>query len=383
MKKNIAINIFGTLYNIDEDAYQLLDNYLQSIKRYFESRNDGNEIADDIEHRVAELLWEKKEQGLDVIDLSIIKEIIGKIGNAEEFAGEESNTAEDNSGSNNNTGRHDDKMRDYFNKRRLFRDPDNQAIAGVCSGLSHYLGLDDPVICRLALVLLFLFYGIGLFAYLILWLIVPMAVTAEDKLRMKGISVTPDNLNRQITMDHDVQNNQRTSGSSKGSGCLRFLFVVFVIFPLACTIILLIFPFIAMLGVIGEMNVTDIFTSHDLSLMHSLYETSSEIVHLLFFGVIIFLLSIFILLIRFVFNSDHRRSKWVTIALITTSFISLGIIFYTIPKLAIRSEGIEKRMQIKENIYDITTDPLLTDSLPCCERASATDFVLSRTDGEQ
>ena len=89
MKKNITINLFGTLYNIDEDAYQLLDNYLQSMKRYFGTRDGGEEIADDIEHRVAELLWEKKEQGIDAISIEIIKEIIGKIGNAEEIAGEQ------------------------------------------------------------------------------------------------------------------------------------------------------------------------------------------------------------------------------------------------------------------------------------------------------
>ena len=77
MKKNITINLFGTLYNIDEDAYQLLDNYLQSMKRYFSTKDGGEEIADDIEHRVAELLWEKKEQGTDAISIEIIKEIIG------------------------------------------------------------------------------------------------------------------------------------------------------------------------------------------------------------------------------------------------------------------------------------------------------------------
>ena len=57
MKKNISINIFGTIYAIDEDAYQLLENYLQSMKSYFQRQEGGEEIADDIEHRVAELLW--------------------------------------------------------------------------------------------------------------------------------------------------------------------------------------------------------------------------------------------------------------------------------------------------------------------------------------
>ena len=79
MKKNITINLFGTLYNIDEDAYQLLDNYLQSMKNYFSRQLNGDEIADDIEHRVAELLWEYKEQGIEAVSIEVIKEIIGKI----------------------------------------------------------------------------------------------------------------------------------------------------------------------------------------------------------------------------------------------------------------------------------------------------------------
>ena len=63
MKKNIQINIFGTIYAIDEDAYQLLNNYLEGMKQYFCRQEGGDEIADDIEHRVAELLWQYKEQG--------------------------------------------------------------------------------------------------------------------------------------------------------------------------------------------------------------------------------------------------------------------------------------------------------------------------------
>ena len=61
MKKNISINLFGTLYNIDEDAYNLLENYLDSMKRYFSRQEGGEEIADDIEARIAELLDELKD----------------------------------------------------------------------------------------------------------------------------------------------------------------------------------------------------------------------------------------------------------------------------------------------------------------------------------
>lgn len=73
MKKNISINLFGTLYNIDEDAYNLLENYLQSMQRYFGRQEGGAEIADDIEHRVAELLWKKKEAGMTAIDIDVVK----------------------------------------------------------------------------------------------------------------------------------------------------------------------------------------------------------------------------------------------------------------------------------------------------------------------
>ena len=85
MKKNISINIFGTIYAIDEDAYQLLDNYINGMKNYFRSEEGGEEIADDIEHRVAELLWEEKEKGMEAVSIETVKAIINKIGNAAEI----------------------------------------------------------------------------------------------------------------------------------------------------------------------------------------------------------------------------------------------------------------------------------------------------------
>ena len=88
MKKNININLFGTLYNIDEDAYNLLENYLNSMQRYFNRQEGGEEVADDIEHRVAELLWKKREAGMTAVDINVVKEIIDTIGSAEDIAGE-------------------------------------------------------------------------------------------------------------------------------------------------------------------------------------------------------------------------------------------------------------------------------------------------------
>ena len=85
MKKNININLFGTLYAIDEDACTLLENYLDNMRSYFAKRDGGDEIYDDIEHRVAEHLWSLKESGMSAIDIDTVKQIISSIGNPDEM----------------------------------------------------------------------------------------------------------------------------------------------------------------------------------------------------------------------------------------------------------------------------------------------------------
>ena len=88
MKKNININLFGTLYAIDEDACTLLENYLDNMRSYFAKRDGGDEIFDDIEHRVAEHLWSLKENGMTAIDIDTVKQIISSIGNPDEMESE-------------------------------------------------------------------------------------------------------------------------------------------------------------------------------------------------------------------------------------------------------------------------------------------------------
>ena len=72
MKKNISVNIFGTLYPIDEDAYELLQKYNANMRSYYSRREGGEEIADDVEHRVAELLTELRSQGVMAITIEHI-----------------------------------------------------------------------------------------------------------------------------------------------------------------------------------------------------------------------------------------------------------------------------------------------------------------------
>jgi len=69
--------------------------------------------------------------------------------------------------------------------RRLFRNPNDKMIGGVCSGVANYFDI-DPVIVRLVFAILFLTAGVGLLAYILAWIIIPAARTPEDMRNMSG-----------------------------------------------------------------------------------------------------------------------------------------------------------------------------------------------------
>lgn len=198
MKKNININLFGTLYAIDEDACTLLENYLDNMRSYFAKRDGGDEIYDDIEHRVAEHLWSLKENGQAAIDINNVKQIISSIGNpdemesgveeaddcqSEETPGAEAGDAtyrqnEDNNvnsqdeaneanrqneangsygkdedANNHGEGKWTDRVLHHVSTHRFYRDGKDKIGGGVISGLCHYCGGGDIVVWRVATVL--------------------------------------------------------------------------------------------------------------------------------------------------------------------------------------------------------------------------------------
>lgn len=209
MKKNININLFGTLYAIDEDACTLLENYLDNMRSYFAKRDGGDEIFDDIEHRVAEHLWSLKESGMTAIDIDTVKQIISSIGNPDEMESgveeaadsktEETSDAEadsedkeqsegedqgegegkDNdqsegkaqsqsySNTSNDTdsnttaeetigGKWIDRVLHHVTTHRFYRDGKDKIGGGVISGLCHYCGGGDIVVWRVGIVLFLL-----------------------------------------------------------------------------------------------------------------------------------------------------------------------------------------------------------------------------------
>ena len=225
MKKNITINFFGTLYAIDEDAYELLNRYLGDMKRYFSRKEGGEEIADDIEHRVAELMLELKNDGREPIDIALVKEIIGRIGNPEEL--DEASGEGESASATGHRGR--EWFSEQVSKKRLYCNPDDKLLCGVLSGIACYLGI-DPVWVRLIVVALailpipfiYISFWTVLIIYFVLALIIPEAKTPEERLRMHGKPVTMENLNEEIV--------NRTDGTErpadKHSGFVQVLIVL-------------------------------------------------------------------------------------------------------------------------------------------------------------
>ncbi|MFO7669114.1 MAG: PspC domain-containing protein [Bacteroidales bacterium] len=191
MKKTIKINLNGIIFNIDDDAYEKLKSYLDTISRYFSNKQESKEIIDDIEARIAELFQERVSAENQVITLTIVNEVIAIMGNPEDIA---------------DTGEGSDEQRSfhhsYTRSKKLYRDPENSVIGGVCGGLSAYFNM-DPVIFRLLFVIFFFAGGASILVYLILWIVLPKAETAAQKLEMRGEKVNVSNLEKKIREEYD------------------------------------------------------------------------------------------------------------------------------------------------------------------------------------
>ena len=85
MKKTLTVNLGGTVFHIDEDAYRLLDNYLCNLKLHFRKQEGAEEIVDDIEARISELFLEKLNAGSQVITLTDVEEVIARVGKPEDL----------------------------------------------------------------------------------------------------------------------------------------------------------------------------------------------------------------------------------------------------------------------------------------------------------
>lgn len=213
MNKTVNINLAGIIFHIDENAFQKLNKYLNTIRSYFSSSEGRDEIISDVESRIAELFQERITDTKQVINLNDVEEIIKVMGQPEEYIVEENDEI---------------PGEQYFRTRkRLYRDSEDKILGGVSGGIGAYLDF-DPVWIRIFWVLLtFLSGGFVILIYVILWIVIPEARTTAEKLQMRGEPINVENIEKSVKEEYEGVRDRfdefgnRVSSTDSGRGSRR------------------------------------------------------------------------------------------------------------------------------------------------------------------
>jgi phage shock protein PspC (stress-responsive transcriptional regulator) len=253
MNKTISINLGGFFFHIDEDAYQKLSRYFDAVKRSLSS--DGrDEIMKDIESRIAELFQERIQNDKQVIGLVEIDAVIGIMGQPEDYKIDEENSTSSSYNASN---------RNYDRAKRLYRDKDNSILGGVAAGFGHYLNI-DPIWIRLAFVLIVI-AGVGspFLVYIVLWILIPEAITTSQKLEMKGEPINITNIERKVkegiddisdkigNIDHQKIADNAKHGAQKVGNTISDIFeTIFKLFAKFIGAIIVLIASVSLVGII-------------------------------------------------------------------------------------------------------------------------------------
>ncbi len=221
MNKTINISLNGQHFNIDENAYDILKNYLKKLEISFQSDEGKDEIMQDIETRIAELFQGYLGIGRDVVSTQDVEKMIDVMGRPEQYLDE--NEPTENPKSGNNTQNKTYYSGDQVIEKKLYRDPDEKIIAGVLAGISHYFGW-NPMILRaiyFGIPMMSIFFDFGastgffVVSYIILWVIMPMANTNIQKMQMYGTPVTVDTIQKNFSKEEIKETVDNLSGFTK------------------------------------------------------------------------------------------------------------------------------------------------------------------------
>ncbi len=188
MKKIININLSGRVIPIEDSAYEKLQAYIESLRRYFAKEESRDEIINDIESRIAELMSERVRKGADSITDADVDDIATSMGRPEDFDAEETmdagtagakTSASSSSSSSSQQNQQQQQFSGGYSEKtktsrgRLYRDTSDKFIGGVCSGIAAYLNVDPAIVRILFAIVTFGGFGIGFLAYILMWMILP------------------------------------------------------------------------------------------------------------------------------------------------------------------------------------------------------------------
>jgi len=242
MKRALQANINNKIFYIDEDAYNLLQNYLHQLGDAF-SGPEGKEIVGDIECRASELLSEKIEKGKSVIDIQCIYQVIDTIGSPEELgaqAGPQYHKSNDD-----NTP---PPYKDTKTPKKLYRDPNDRVLGGVTGGIAKYLNWNAGVMRVLLVVLALTTYVMPvLLCYMIAWMVIPLANTPRKKLEMEGREVTFDSV-AQSLRDSAQEQLRKIDSANVGHAATSLLGAICKIFAGLIALAAAAFGFASLIG---------------------------------------------------------------------------------------------------------------------------------------
>lgn len=259
MKQKHDVSIAGIAFQLDDEGYVLLDNYLSQIAAIYNNNPDGAEVLADIEGRICELILDR-QPAEQLVSVDLIRHIIEQLGMPDPLPEETTDSpaaqkatskASSSEGSSTNgssaasSNQESSGAQARSNSpttiipRRLYRNPENARIGGVCSGLGTFFRV-DPIVFRLCFLLplpmamlvsvipaldvlagIFgVLFAISIPAYLLLWFAIPMARTPRQKLEMRGEAITATAIQKsmQSMQKENRSDAKRTSGKSSAIG---------------------------------------------------------------------------------------------------------------------------------------------------------------------
>jgi phage shock protein PspC (stress-responsive transcriptional regulator) len=366
MKQTVNINLGGTFFHIDEDAFGKLQRYLDAIKKSLSDPQGSDEIIKDIEARISELFSEKIETNAQVISIKELDEVIAIMGQPEDYMVDEEIFEDAPAG----PAAASHQRRDTTSHKQLYRDIDNKFVAGVSSGLAHYIGIDALWIRLLWILLTIATSGLFLLIYILFWILVPAAESTSEKLKMSGEAVNISSIERKMKeqlenakekvkqADYDKYGKQVKSGVSgffdtvgKIIMTLIIIFVKFIgillIFISLTTLVALIISLftVGTVGFWGDNLIMDYFTMTDTT------NTPIWLISLLsLFAIGIPFFALFILGLKMIVSNLKSIGSKAKIALLVVWFFSLiGI-------------GIIAVKQVTESAFD--GDNITEDVIP-------------------
>ncbi|TRW23241.1 PspC domain-containing protein [Flavobacterium zepuense] len=368
MNKTVSINLGGFFFHIDEDAYQKLNRYFDAIRRSL-SPDGRDEIMSDIEGRIAELLTEKLKNDKQVVSITEVDQVIAVMGQPEDYRIDEDDKS---------TGSAYKVPNFVFPRtKKFYRDGDKAIIGGVCAGLGHYFRIDPLWVRILFIISPFVTFGTSAFVYILLWILIPKAITTTEKLEMTGEPINISNIEKKVkeefsqiadkfgNVDYDklgnnVKNGAERIGTGVSTAILAILKAVAKVIGALITIFSAIGLGCLLVGLIALLTSSSIAGESWYPYVNSMNytETPMWVIGIAgFFAIAIPLFSLFLLGLKIL--SDNLRSvgnltKYTLVVLWIVS-VSACIYLGIMQSAQLANEG---KTVVKEQIYLAKNDTL-------------------------